>query len=157
MQSSHHGACPNSVRSAHVWASGEWFEAVQPGRIRADHPNIPQNLSSIANARIGVQTAHHNERLKVLKITVRDGNDIRIIVEGKLASAWVDELRKCCCNVLSRSHPRNVLVDLADVSFVDAAGKNLLAGLAQQGIRLTSDDAAMDALVSDIVRGSYSH
>ena len=93
----------------------------------------------------------------MLRITVRDGNDIRIIVEGKLASAWVDELRKCCRNVLSRSHPRNVLVDLADVSFVDSAGKNLLAGLARQGIRLTSDDAAMDALVSDIVRDSYSH
>jgi hypothetical protein len=49
-------------------------------------------------------------------------------------------------------------VDLADVSFVDAAGKNLLAGLVRQGIRLTSDDAAMDALVSDIVKKSpYQH
>ena len=156
MQSSHHGACPNSVRSAHVWAAGEWFEALQPCRIPLIIPELC-NSSYIAKVRIGAQTAHCNERLKMLKITVRDGNDIRIIVEGKLASDWVDELRKCCRNVLSRSHPRNVLVDLADVSFVDAAGKNLLAGLAQQGIRLTSDDAAMDALVSDIVRGSYSH
>ncbi len=94
----------------------------------------------------------------MLRITVRDGDNIRIIVEGKLASAWVDELRNCCRTVLSHSHPKNVLVDLADVSFVDAAGKNLLAGLVRQGIRLTSDDAAMDALVSDIVKKSpYQH
>jgi anti-anti-sigma factor len=93
----------------------------------------------------------------MLRITVRDGNEVRIIVEGKLASAWVNELRKCCRTVLSRSQPNNVLVDLADVSFVDAAGKNLLAGLVRQGIRLTSDDAAMDALVSDLVRNRYQH
>jgi anti-anti-sigma regulatory factor len=94
----------------------------------------------------------------MLRITVRDGDNIRIIVEGKLVSAWVDELRNCCRTVLSHSQPQNVLVDLADVSFVDAAGKNLLAGLARQGIRLTSDDAAMDALVSDIVKKSpYQH
>ncbi len=93
----------------------------------------------------------------MLRITVRDGNDIRIVVEGKLASAWVDELRSCCRTVLSRSHPKNVLVDLADVSYVDAAGKNLLAGLVRQGVRLTSDDAAMDALVSDIVKVPYKY
>jgi ABC-type transporter Mla MlaB component len=69
----------------------------------------------------------------------------------------VDELKRCCRTVLSRSHPKNVLVDLADVSFVDAAGKNLLAGLVRQGVRLTSDDAAMDALVSDIVKVPYKY
>ena len=93
----------------------------------------------------------------MLRITVRDGSDIRIVVEGKLASAWVDEVRSCCRTFLSRSQPKNVLVDLADVSFVDAAGKNLLAGLVRQGVRLTSDDAAMDALVSDIVKVPYKY
>jgi len=92
----------------------------------------------------------------MLRITVRDGSDVRIIVEGKLSSAWVDELRECCRTVLARSRAKNVLVELADVSFVDAAGKNLLAGLVRQGIRLKSDEVAMDALVRDIVQNHIS-
>ena len=89
----------------------------------------------------------------MLRITVREQPDIRIILEGKLASLWVNELRTCCKNVLSHSDPRSVSVELADVSFVDTAGKELLAELSHKGVQFISDDVAMDALVEDITKG----
>jgi ABC-type transporter Mla MlaB component len=87
----------------------------------------------------------------MLRITVRDQPDIRIVLEGRLVSDWVSELRSCCEQVLSRSGAKPVSLELADVSFVDAAGKEFLAALSRQGVHLISDDAAMDALVTDIV------
>ena len=47
-------------------------------------------------------------------------------------------------------------VELADVSFVDAAGKELLAELSREGVHLISDDIAMDALVADIKKSGYA-
>jgi len=90
----------------------------------------------------------------MLRITVREQPDIRITLEGKLASAWVNELRDVSKDVLSHSQSKDVCVELADVSYVDAAGKELLADLSRQGVHLLSDDAAMDALVEDIGEGS---
>ena len=87
----------------------------------------------------------------MLRITVRDQPDIRIVLEGRLVSDWVSELRTCCEHVLSRSDAKQVSLELADVSFVDAAGKEFLAALSRQGVHLISDDAAMDALVEGIV------
>jgi len=86
----------------------------------------------------------------MLRITVRDQPDHRIILEGKLASVWVDELRNVCQDVLSCPHSEDVCIELADVSFVDAAGKELLAELSRHGVHFVADDAAMDALVEDI-------
>lgn len=86
----------------------------------------------------------------MLRITVQDQPDLRIILEGKLASDWVNELRDVCNDVLSHPLSKDVSVELADVSFVDAAGKELLAELSGQGVHLISDDSAMNALVEDI-------
>lgn len=68
----------------------------------------------------------------MLRITVLDQPETRIVLEGKLASAWVDELRDVSKDVLSHPHSKDVCVELADVSYVDAAGKALLAELARQ-------------------------
>lgn len=90
----------------------------------------------------------------MLRITVQNQPDLRIILEGKLASAWVDELRDVCHDVLSRPFSKDVSVELADVSYVDAAGKELLAELSGHGVHLISDDSAMNALVEDIEKSS---
>jgi ABC-type transporter Mla MlaB component len=70
----------------------------------------------------------------MLRITVRNQTGIRIVLEGKLASVWVNELKNCCKDVLSRSDPGKVSLELADVSFVDAGGKRFLAELSHEGV-----------------------
>jgi anti-anti-sigma regulatory factor len=90
----------------------------------------------------------------MLRITVREQPDVRITLEGKLASVWVNELRDVSKKVLSHSKSKDVCVELADVSYVDAAGKKLLAELSRRGVHLVSDDAAMNALVENIGESS---
>lgn len=86
----------------------------------------------------------------MLRITVRDQPGSRIILEGKLTSVWVKELEACCRRALSRFDPKDIFIELADVSFVDAAGTELLRELSRQGVHLFSDDIATDALVEEI-------
>jgi hypothetical protein len=43
-----------------------------------------------------------------------------------------------------------MLVDLADVSFIDAEGRALLARMRQEGVRLLSAGILIDAIVAEI-------
>ena len=92
----------------------------------------------------------------MLRITIRNQTGVRIVLEGKLASIWVNELKNCCNHVLAHSAPGQVFVELADVSFVDAAGKELLAQLNRKGVHLMSDNIATDALVEDITKNGHA-
>ena len=92
----------------------------------------------------------------MLRITVRNQGGIRIVLEGKLVSVWVNELKACCQDVLKRADPAQVWVELADVTYVDASGKELLEELSRAGVHLLSDDVAMDALVRDITANGHN-
>ena len=76
----------------------------------------------------------------MLRITTQ--NDTQLLtfeLAGKLAGPWVTELRDCWqCQVINR--PSLVHVDLRSVTFVDAAGKKLLADMVQQGAKLLAHD-----------------
>jgi ABC-type transporter Mla MlaB component len=90
----------------------------------------------------------------MLRITVQNHSGVRIVLEGKLVSDWVRELKACCQDILARSDPADVWIELADISFVDGAGTELLAELSREGVHLLSDDVAMDAVVGDITAKS---
>jgi hypothetical protein len=70
----------------------------------------------------------------VLKITEIARNDSRrtFKLEGKLLGPWVDELRNVCGQPLGRLE--QVGLDLAAVTFVNAAGAELLRELIRQGV-----------------------
>jgi len=79
-------------------------------------------------------------------------NDTRLLtfrLEGKLAGAWVQELRDCWQSTL-RCRPPVVHVDLRSVLFVDTAGKKLLADMYRQGAKLLANDCQMKAVVAEI-------
>ena len=87
----------------------------------------------------------------MLRVTVSSDLDLTTIrLEGKLAAAWVLEASKCAEEIVSTVRAANVAVDLTAVTFVDRAGKSLLAALAKAGVRLISDDPVMDAIVNDV-------
>jgi anti-anti-sigma regulatory factor len=72
-----------------------------------------------------------------MKITVvessRDG--VRLRVEGRLTGRWVEELRKTC-DLHALSDGIRLTLDLADVSFADAAGIELLKELRNRLVTL---------------------
>jgi hypothetical protein len=76
------------------------------------------------------------EEQDVLKITEMPSEGlVRLFkLEGKLVGPWVDELRNVCVTPLQRSE--SVRLDLAAVTFVDAAGADLVRDLIRQGIAI---------------------
>jgi anti-anti-sigma regulatory factor len=72
----------------------------------------------------------------VLKITEvsRSDSAITFRLEGKVLAPWVDELRRICTEPPQES--RQIRLDLDAVTFVDAAGAELMRDLIRQGITI---------------------
>jgi ABC-type transporter Mla MlaB component len=75
-----------------------------------------------------------NVMLRITRINNHGHETLR--VEGKLKGVWVGELQSAWAKVNGRSDP--VYLDLADMSFVDAAGIRLLQSLMEQGAVLSA-------------------
>ncbi len=84
----------------------------------------------------------------MLKITVQKGSGPATLkLEGKLAGPWVEELKGVW---RSGSASEAVLVDLFDVSFVDASGKDLLAQMWQRGADFVADSPLMKRVIEEV-------
>jgi anti-anti-sigma regulatory factor len=88
----------------------------------------------------------------VLKITSQLDpvkQDMVLVLEGRLAGPWVEELRTYCRRVVETDR-WCTMIDLTGVTFVDAEGKALLAQLWQQGVELRASGCLTRCLVEDI-------
>ena len=82
--------------------------------------------------------------LKITEIAQNDsGRTFKL--EGKLLGPWVDELRNVCGQPLGRLEQLGL--DLAAVTFVNAAGAELLRELTRQGIIITQCSAFVAELL----------
>jgi hypothetical protein len=59
--------------------------------------------------------------------TARPGEPVRITLVGQVRGLWADELRRVCGGLLAAGH--DVELDMAEVSFVDAAGLRVFEDL----------------------------
>jgi anti-anti-sigma regulatory factor len=90
----------------------------------------------------------------MLKITLQQGavqQGAVIVLEGRLAGPWVEELR-ASCRVASESQQQCTMIDLTGVTFIDADGKALLASLWQQGVELRASGCLTTCVVEEISR-----
>lgn len=72
------------------------------------------------------------------------------ILCGRLAGQWVDELRACwqyARNHVSRSH---AVMDVRDVTFVDAEGEKLLSELRSAGVEFVASGVEMKHLLQNL-------
>lgn len=70
----------------------------------------------------------------MLKVTVSDDSGSVVLkLEGRLVGPWVDEVEKAWRSVANSAKAQHLAVDLCDVTFVDAAGKELLSRMHQAG------------------------
>jgi ABC-type transporter Mla MlaB component len=65
--------------------------------------------------------------------TQNESGTIRLVVDGKLARACVDELDKCWQAAKSLESQGSILMDLTGVSYIDESGKELLARMHEEG------------------------
>jgi anti-anti-sigma regulatory factor len=90
----------------------------------------------------------------VLRITTRIiAGDVGLFVEGRLAGPCVGELEKCWRRAVAGEAPIPSVIDLTDVSFIDAHGKQLLAQMHEHGIKLIANGLMSKFLVEEIERG----
>lgn len=87
----------------------------------------------------------------MLRIYIHDQVPVTsFVLEGKLVGPWVTELEKHWESALAASPSRTMLVDLADVSFIDAEGRSLLGRMRRKGVKLSSSGVLINAIVADI-------
>jgi ABC-type transporter Mla MlaB component len=87
----------------------------------------------------------------MLRITAHDRNDhLELKLEGRLAGPWVALLHDCWQDQVSRAGDRAVHIDLRAVTFVDAAGRALLAEMSSQHAQLIAGDCQMKATLAEI-------
>lgn len=85
----------------------------------------------------------------MLRITISDDHTL-CKLEGKLAGCWVPELDQLWrTELMGRG---SLVVDLSDVSFVDAPGRELLSRMHTGGAKLTARSAFTKGVIEEIVR-----
>lgn len=76
---------------------------------------------------------------------------VRLRLEGKLIDPWVDELVNVWMDVSQRIPAHwGVIVDLAEVSFVDARGKAMLAAMRRVGCPLHGPTPFIEAVIEEV-------
>jgi hypothetical protein len=84
----------------------------------------------------------------LLRISVQKrSGSIILKLEGKLAGPWVGELERIWRATSASEH---TVVDLFDVSFVDASGKDLLARMWQGGAGFVADTPLMKQVIEEV-------
>ena len=86
---------------------------------------------------------------ELIRITCnKESAGTRLVLEGKLSGACVDELAKCWLQ--ASSNHSDLLIDLTSVSFIDDRGKQLLIRMHENGIKLVSTSLMSKCVIQQI-------
>jgi len=92
----------------------------------------------------------------MLRVTINKKGSIETWeLEGKLSGEWVAELERCW-KERSPQAGVTVQVHLKAVSYVDGAGKQLLADMHDDGVEIKGCGCMARAVVEDIIRAAVS-
>ena len=69
----------------------------------------------------------------MLRITIHETSEtLAVVLEGRLAGAWVAELKRAWTEAAVRVNMRPVSLDLRDVTYADEDGKRVLREIEEQ-------------------------
>lgn len=89
----------------------------------------------------------------MLRISTRVTSEgMTLKLEGKLAGPWVTELERSWQAAGTAAQGRPLRVDLNEVTFIDPAGKSLLAAMHRHGVQLVATTCMMKFLIEEITR-----
>ena len=89
----------------------------------------------------------------MLRITTHDeSSGLTLQLEGRLAGPWVAVVRDCWERQLARPGGGAIRVDLRSVTFVDAAGRQLLREMCGHHAQFIAWDCQMKAVLAEIAR-----
>ena len=87
----------------------------------------------------------------ILDVTADCRETWTLRLEGTLKDEWVRELRRAWRRIREAAAGASIRVELADVPFVDPAGKVLLAEMYGDGVDIVATDCLGAAIRADIV------
>jgi anti-anti-sigma regulatory factor len=84
----------------------------------------------------------------MLRITTTDQSDVLVLaMEGRLCGAWAGEARGAWLKLREAANGHPIVLELAGVTFVDAAGEQLLAEILSAGARVHSSGVLISHIV----------
>lgn len=87
----------------------------------------------------------------MLRIYIHEDTPVTsFVLEGKLVGPWVKELERCWEIVFAKNPDKPMLLDLAEVTFIDLDGRALLRSMRRKGVKLLSHGVLIDALIAEI-------
>jgi len=87
----------------------------------------------------------------ILHVTADGRTTWALRLEGTIKDEWVGELRRSWRRIRAIAAGRPIRVELADVCFVDAAGKLLLTEMYRDGVEIVANDCLAAAIRDEIV------
>jgi hypothetical protein len=81
---------------------------------------------------------------------IREHSTMRLIVEGTLSGAWVEELEKCWLDVKAALIDEQVRVELSGVSYIDEKGRHLLKCMFTEGAELRATGVMTKGIIEEI-------
>lgn len=87
----------------------------------------------------------------MFRIHVHHGTEATsFTVEGKLKGPWVNELERCWQTAIAEAPEAAIVVDLTGTIYVDEGGKQLLARMRGQGVKLAGNGLMMEFINREI-------
>jgi anti-anti-sigma regulatory factor len=89
----------------------------------------------------------------MLKISIVEGRkQRRLVVEGRLAAPWSDELKAACEKAGSGLNGRELIIDLKSLTTISQEGENLLLELMKQGVRFRGSGVFTNEILKQVAR-----
>jgi hypothetical protein len=124
------------------------------------HPSIHADFgsSSLPPVTLAPQLLYvvARRKSKVLRITI-DETDLAIAMtlEGRIAGPWVNELHQAWTQITPKLGRRTMSVDLSNVTYADASGKQILRNIcAQSSAKLVANNLWARYIAEEITKES---
>jgi len=86
--------------------------------------------------------------------TEEEVGEVRMKIEGRLAGSDVNDVQAHWQAITAAREHSSILIDLSGVTFVDEAGKRLLAEMNRQGDKFVASGLLTKAIIEEVSRES---
>ena len=86
--------------------------------------------------------------LRITNTTRPEG--VMVVLEGRLAGPWVDELARCWKALTTTQDARSICVQLDGLTFIDVTGKAVLRAMHEEGAALAASGCMTRAILEEI-------
>jgi hypothetical protein len=86
----------------------------------------------------------------MLRITIQNTSEVVLLkLEGSVKGPWVEEMRKAWLTATTMASGKPLNANLAAVSFIDVAGRDLLLRMRKQGVVLIGASSFLRHILGD--------